>query len=252
MIELLRTQAMKKIEEEDDLADDQERAKAKKIVNDLLDVAVETTKAATMDCGGCLVLKPKALTAVVGGFVSDGDKLAASIKELHAFAKSKDTKTPDVNFDAETHRNVTFHTASIALPADADANARKILGDPVEVIIGTGKTSAYLAFGKDAKATLIDVLNASAEAKDEKVPPVQAYVALLPVMQFVASIDDNPVIASLIETLKTTEGKDRITFSLLPTTRGVSVRLALDAGVVATIGQGVRALAPLLQNMRPN
>jgi len=252
LIGLLRTEAMKGIDKDEKLANDAERAKAKKIVGDLLDLAVETTEAATVDCGGCLVLKPEAMTAVVGGFISDGNKLAASVQELHAFAQAKDPKVPDVKFNAETHRDVTLHIASIPLPPNADANARKVLGNPMEIVIGTAKDSAYLAFGKNAKATMMEVLDASADQANRDVPPCQAYIALMPILQFASSVDDNPVITTLIDTLKAAEGKDRITFSVLPTKRGVSMRLAMDAGVMATIGEGVRALAPLMQNLRQN
>jgi hypothetical protein len=232
------------------LAGEDERATAKKIVGDLLDLAKSTVEAGRMDVGGCLVLKPEALTAVVGGFVSDGNKLAATVQELHAFVKSKEPGIPAVNFNAETYCGVTLHTASIPLPGDADANARKVLGDPMDVVIGTGETSVYLAFGKNARATLVEILDASEQQKDKEFPPSQLWIALTPIMEFVASVDNNPVIRTLLLTLKATEGKDRIALTVLPAQRGVSVRIALDAGVITMIGESVRELAPLFQNMR--
>jgi hypothetical protein len=250
LIELGRAEAMKGIDTDANLTTADERAKAKKIVGDLLDLAKSTVEAGKMDVGGCLVLKPEALTAVVGGFVSDGNKLAATVQEIHAFAKTKDARTPDVSFNAEVYRGVTFHTASIPLPREADANTRKVLGDPMDVVIGTGETSVYLAFGKNARATLIEVLDASAEQAETTLPPSQLWVALTPIMEFAASIDDNPVIRTLLMTLKATEGNDRIALSVLPTQRGVSVRIALDSGVITVIGESVRELAPLLQNLR--
>jgi hypothetical protein len=250
LIELGRSEAMKGIDADANLAGEDERATAKKIVGDLLDLAKSTVEAGKMDVGGCLVLKPEALTAVVGGFVSDGNKLAATVQELHAFVKSKEPGIPAVNFNAETYCGVTLHTASIPLPGDADANARKVLGDPMDVVIGTGETSVYLAFGKNARATLVEILDASEQQKDKEFPPSQLWIALTPIMEFVASVDNNPVIRTLLLTLKATEGKDRIALTVLPAQRGVSVRIALDAGVITMIGESVRELAPLFQNMR--
>jgi hypothetical protein len=250
LIELARDEAMKGIDADEKLTDAAEKDQAKKIIGDFLDLAVSTVEAAKMDAGGCLVLKPEAMTAVVGGFVSDGDKLAATVQALHAFAKSKESKTPNVNFNAETHGGVTLHTASIPLPRNADANARKTLGDPMDVVIGTGKTSVYLAFGKNARATLVEILDASAQQAEQLLPPVQGYIALTPILEFAASVDNNPVIKTLLLTLKATEGKDRISLSVLPAERGVTMRVGLDAGVITMIGESVRELAPLMQNLR--
>jgi hypothetical protein len=68
-------------------------------------------------------------------------------------------------------------------------------------------------------------------------------------MEFVVSVDDNPVIRSLLMTLEATEGKDRIAMTVLPIPRGVTVRISLDAGVITILGESVRELAPLLQNL---
>ncbi|TVS09689.1 MAG: hypothetical protein EA424_26600 [Planctomycetaceae bacterium] len=249
LIELARAEAMKGLDADQGLTSPEEREVAKKIVGDLLDLAKETIEAGKMDLGGCLVLMPEALTAVLGGFVSDGNKLAATVQELHAFAKTKDARTPNVNFNAATHRGVTFHTASIPLPSDADAIARKVLGNPMEVVIGTGETSVYLALGKDAQRMLVEIIDTSAEQADTLVPPSQLWIALTPILEFVASVDDNPVIRSLLMTLKATEGKDRIAMTVLPIPRGMTVRISLDAGVITMVGEGVRELAPLLQNL---
>ena len=85
------------------------------IVNQLLDVADATVKAASMDCGASLVLKPGSLGFVAGGFVADGEKLADAVKKLAGLAAKKDPNFPGINFDAETYEGVTFHTAKIPL-----------------------------------------------------------------------------------------------------------------------------------------
>lgn len=249
LLNILRSEAFQAIEKDDELQDDQQRAQAKKIVGDLLDLAGDTVKAAKVDLGGCLILKPGEMSAALGGFVSDGERLAAILQELHAFAQAKDPGTPAVNFAAETHREVTLHTASVPLHK-ADQNARQALGDPMEVVIGTGKKSAYVAFGKNAKQLLKEILDASAEQREQKVAPFQASVALTPILEFAASVDDNPMLPQVLASLEKCEGRDRISLRLLPVEGGVSLRLSLDEGVLATLGQAGRALAPLMQNMR--
>ena len=72
LIDRVRSQAMAGIEKDDDLANDQERQTAKDVINQLLDVADATVKAAKSDGGAVLLLKPGSLAVAAGGFVADG------------------------------------------------------------------------------------------------------------------------------------------------------------------------------------
>ena len=69
---------------------------------------------------------------------------------------------PGIKFNADTHANVRFHTLKLPVPADAGEDVRNLLGDELEVAIGTGDKSFYLAFGKDSVGTLKKVIDQSA------------------------------------------------------------------------------------------
>jgi hypothetical protein len=249
VVRMLREEAIKGIQDDENLTTEEDRAQATRIVNELAELAQETIQAAKTDAGGCLILKPDSMAGAAGGFISDGPRLAAILRDIHDLAKRKDPRMPDVNFDAETHRDVTLHTTAIPLRR-ADQQARQLLGDPMPLVIGTGETSVYLAFGKDAGDLLKEVLDASAEQADEQVPPLQAYLALERVLEFAVSVDDNPLLPEMLAAVRRARD-DRVSLDVLPGERGATIRLSLDEGVLAVLGQGVRLLAPLMQNLMP-
>ena len=251
MLQLLRGEAMKGIESDKNLHTDQERDKAKAIVGQLLQVAEDTVKGGKSDAGAVLLLKPKSLSFGVGGLVADGTKLADALKDLVAFAKDKAAPLPEVKFDAEKHAGVTFHTASIPLQTSKE-EARVLLGDPLQVVVGTGAHSAFLAFGQEPLELLKKVIDQSASGASKPLPPGQLTIALTPILELAASMNDNPALKTTLDSLKQTPGEDRILISTMPVDRGLTVRLQLEAGVVKVIGEAARMLAPLIAQMRSN
>jgi len=240
MLAQLRDQAMKGIDKDRKLANDEERQIAKDVVNQLLDVADATVKAANMDVGASLVLKPGSLGLVAGGFVADGEKLADAVKKLAGLAAKKDPNFPGIKFDAETYQGVTFHTAKIPLDKVDDYQVRTILGDPMDVVIGTGKTSAYVAFGKDPVGLLKSVLDGSAAGSDKALPPSQLRVSLTPILEFVAAADSNPQVATALEAAKQYPGRDAVSLTVMPIKNGAAMRLEFEEGVLKAIGGAVK------------
>ena len=53
-----------------------------------------------------------------------------------------------IKFDADKHAGVSFHTASIPVPSDQ--NISKVVGDKLDVAVGIGEKSVYLALGTDS------------------------------------------------------------------------------------------------------
>jgi hypothetical protein len=239
MLAQLRGQAMKGIDQDGNLSNDEERQTAKTVVNELLDVADATVKAAKMDCGAALVLKPGSLGFVAGGFVADGQKIAEAVKKLAGLAATKDPNFPGVNFDAETYEGVKFHTAKIPMRTPNE-QVRTILGDPMELVIGTGKQSAYVAFGKDPSRLLKSVLDASSSDSGKNLPPSQLRVSLSPVLAFVAAADPNPQIKAALEAAKEYAGNDAISLTSTPIKNGCAVRLEVEEGVLKAIGGAVK------------
>ena len=245
LLDVIREEAMKGIEEDDDLANDEERDTAKAIVGQFLDIAEQTVKARTVNCGGVLVLKPNSLAAALGGFVSDGDALEQAIGELWEFAKKKDPNTPDLKVNTVTYQDVKLHMTNVPLK-DQKEEAREVLGDPLEVVLGVGEKSVYLAFGKESTDLLKQILDKSAEDAGGKFAPGEVNVSLTPILEFAASIDDNPGVQTALESLKAADGKDNITLTVMPAKRGVTLRFAVEEGVISAAGEAGKAIGPLM------
>ncbi len=245
LLDVLRDEAMKGIDEDDDLATDEDRETAKEIIGKFLSIAEQTVKAKTVNCGGVLVLKPNSLAAALGGFVADGNALEQAIDELWEFAKQKDPNTPDLKFDTQTYQGVKLHTTNVPLK-DQKEEAREVLGDPLEVVVGVGEESAYLAFGKDSTDLLKSILDKSIEDAEKTFAPVELNVALTPIMKFAASIEDNPGVQTALESLKDAGGKDNITLTVMPAPRGATLRFAVEEGVISAASQAGKAIQPLM------
>jgi hypothetical protein len=244
LVDRLREEAMKGIEKDDNLVNDEERQTARTIVNEMLDIVEGSLKTGKTDCGGVLSLKPDALTLAIGCFVADGQQLADAVKELAAFAEQKDPNFPTIDFDAEKHRGVTFHTATIPLRT-GPPEVRRVLGDPMEVVVGTGKKAVYLAFGKDAGQLLKEVLDGSVENRSKKLPPAEVVVSLTPVLEFAAAMEKRPrqlrQVEAALEAVKTLSGSDHISLRAMPIKNGCRVRLEIEEGVLKAIGAAAKA-----------
>src|SRR5207302_10093610 len=92
---------------------------------------------------------------------------------------------------------------------DRHGDARELLGDNLEIIIGIGPKSVILAGGKEADALLKKVVDRSAQERNKVVSPLELKVSLLPILKFYKSVDDNPLVNNLLGTLERS-GNDRI------------------------------------------
>jgi hypothetical protein len=240
VLKRLRAEAMKGIDKDDNLNNDQERQTAKDIVSQLLDIAEDTVRAAKVDCGGALVLKPDSLCLAVGGYVSDGQQLADALQRLAQLAAQKDPKFPGIEFNAETYRGVSLHKAGIPLRKGTE-QVRRVLGDPMSVVLGTGKESAYVAFGQDAEQLLKSVLDGSIESKDQQLPPGELRLSLRPALEFAVAAEQNQVVEAALAAVNAYDGGDSISLTVAPIERGCVVRLEVEEGVLKAIGGAVKA-----------
>jgi len=233
----LRTQLTTQIDDDPNLSAEQ-RTVAKDVLGKLLDVFEQTAKSGKLDAGAALVLEPKSLNFVMGGFVADGPAFEKSLKQALELAKNE-PNVPKVQFGAGKIGNVTLHKTSIPVPA-TEAEAREILGEKLDVILGIGPQSVYVTAGKSAESLLKKVIEQSAASAGKSVPPVQLNVALLPILKFSASMDpNNPILPALVASLEKS-GNDRLVISSQGTTRGSQLRIEIQEGIIKMGGEAAK------------
>jgi hypothetical protein len=242
-LKTMREQALKAIDDDTALPSDSARRAAKQIVGALADVLVATLEAGKVDAGAALLLAPKSIELVAGGFVADGMAVQVQLKKLAELARQSGqngAKIDEVRFNVAKHQGVDFHALAIPIPEDEE-QARKALGEKLEITIGTGPKSAYLALGNGSANLVKRVIDVSAASAQKEVTPLELYVALTPILEFAAAAENDPVVKLMAEAVKRSAGKDHVRLSQTATQRGVTARLEIEEGVLQLIGVAAKA-----------
>lgn len=246
MMHSLKKQLDTEIEKSDDLEDD-ERDEVKDLVDEGLEVLVDTLKTGIVN-GGAVVTGSGPFTLAAGGYVDGGDDLEEVFKKVLKLAKkhAKGADVPTIKFDVDKYESVRFHTISGAIPKSNDDQEElltNILGDSIVLTLGFGSESVYLAVGGNGIETIKKVIDDSDETKPADKADFELAVALAPIVKFASEQKNaNPILALVAEGLKQS-GKDEILLTGKPMTNGVVYRLEAQEGVLRLIGSMAKMAA---------
>jgi hypothetical protein len=210
------------------------------VLGQFFDVLEKTIASGKSDGGGALLLLPKSVSFVAGGYVADGPAMEKVLTGLIDLGKDQ-PNFPQIQLNAGAHGDVKLHRLTAPLPADREPEARELLGDPLEIFFGIGPKSFYISGGKGAEALLKKAIDRSAAAGEKSVPPMQMNVSLLPILKFYKSVDDNPIVNGLIPALEQA-GNDRLTIVSKAGQRSATTRIEIQEGIIQAIGQVAKAL----------
>ena len=232
MLDSYRKRALSELDDDTSLPDKDTRDGVKEVMNILFDVVLSTIRSGRLNVGGALLLGQESLTLTAGGFVADGSQLDSGFRKLIEMAMDQ-TEVQEVKFDVETYEGVRFHTFQMPVP---DKEARTVLGDHVEVVVGIGEKSGYIAVGADNLNLIKRVIESSAAKSQEKVIPFQGQISLGSIANFFASVNDNPDAALFASAFEDAEGNDRIIIQNIPEPRGSISRIIVDESIIKAIG----------------
>ena len=231
--------ALTEIENDDDLPSDEARNAAKQLVSTFFGVARSTIKSGKIDSVTSIILKPKAMTLVSAAHVASGEEVESAVKQLVELAETEpDISFSKVQFNAEQHAGVDFHVLSLPIPDEEYVS--QVLGDQLDIVIGTGETSAYVALGTDGLTHLKRMVDASSNSQSAKVDPFNVTIALTPILEFADSIESNPIVSGLAQSLAVSGGKDHVRVRTTAIENGVTYRFLIEEGVLRLVGQGVQ------------
>jgi hypothetical protein len=212
------------------------------VVNGVLDIIDRTVQEGKSEIAASVVLGPKSFQFIAGLHVADGRALAAAFQKLYELAKQQ-PDVPEVKFFAEKHGDVDFHTLTIPI-AERDADARRTLGEKLDVVVGTGPQSLYVALGEQGDQLLKAAIDKSAAMGEQPVPPIHIRVAAKPLVAFLASVagaDEKP--AKMAEILSQSRGGDSILLTISPLDNGIGCRLQVDEAVLEVLGKTAQSSA---------
>ena len=243
MLKVLRTIASKELDNDDDIADENVRKLAIEFVHSMVDILNVTVETGKVNGGAAVLLSPDAVQFVAGGYVADGRAVEKELKKLVQLAKEADAgaELENIVFNASKHRNVDLHTFTVPIPQD-EQEARRLLGDRLNVVVGTGPQSAYVAFGKDCVELLKRVIDESATAQTSG-PPIAFTVSVGKMLEFASTFQSDPAVAAMAEAVKAAAGKDSVSITATALERGIRYRIEVGEAVLSLIGQASRMQA---------
>ena len=209
------------------------------LLNDVLDVVEQTLDAKKVDGGVVVMLEPAGTAVVVGGTIADGGKLEAVVKRLVGIITQDSPELADaIKLDAQTHEGIRFHVFTMPVPEE---DAKKLLGESIEVVLGVGTDSVYLAAGGNASSLLKQVIDKSKAEPGKVVPPLRIAVALTPIAVTAAQAvpTDVPGTAELLQKLaqdcQQTGGKDHISILSEGIPNGTRTRVEIEEGFLKVL-----------------
>src|SRR5262249_25498116 len=160
-IDTVRQQALSELKKKAS-GSTEEQQKVEGWVTKLFDVLVDTVKGGSVS-GGAVLTGEGPLTLAAGATVVGADRLEKILKEVIDYAKTK-PEFPQaqvkIEYDADSHKGVRFHTITMPVPDKGDAEkVKEFLGDEIVLTFGFSKESAFIALGEDGIDTLSDVID---------------------------------------------------------------------------------------------
>lgn len=241
MLKVAKAGVAKSIDEESDLPSDEARDAAKKLADKFFAIFNDTVAMGKLDSGATIMLEGKTANIVAGIAVSDGAKLAEALKELAGFAK-EDANFPKITFDASKHKDVTFHTAK--LPSPPDEKAKKIFGEEIELVIGTGPKSAWVCIGQGAGDQLKKLIDACAISSSSSEAPNQFNLFAGPILKFADAVEEsNDVLKALAAKADDYKGSDMITVRTTVKGRTQKSEISIHEGIFKIGGEVKNAVS---------
>jgi len=131
---------------------------------------------------------------------------------------------------------------SVPVPEDQE-DARKLLGDKVDIAIGIGTDAVYVAIGRDNLDAINKAIDASRAEPNKEIKPFELSLSLGPIMETAAAnskAEDTESLQAIADMLQNdAQGRDhiRVTGQLIP--NGLQYRVEAEEGVLRAVGKGI-------------
>jgi len=239
-LQAIRGHLAKHVDDSPDIPGDKREA-IKSLLAPLFDVLSKTVATGRIDGGLSVVLLPKSLSFVAGGSCADGPAVESILKSLAEIGRDI-PNFPKLQFNTASIGDMKLHR--LTAPISPSSPARDVLGDTLELVIAIAPQSVVVAGGPDAEGLLRKVLDHPAQEREQAVLPLQVNIAVLPIVKYFKSFDDNPNVNKLIVALEQS-GNDRITATNRTDTRSSTTRIEIQEGAIKAIGAAAKRVIAL-------
>jgi hypothetical protein len=245
----MRQQASTALANDDSLGDEEKKL-AERLIDDMLELAAAQLKSGSLSMGAT-VQGEGPINAVLGGAVADGALVEEKFKKWISFASQADG-FPKVNYNVGEYEGVKFHTAAVEIPKDQENREKVValLGEKIDVTVGIGKDSAFLAVGPGAMDSIKKVIDGSKKPEGtDAMEPVNMSLAVGKLLSVIAKTDDDAgeAIAKVADSLKS-EGNDHVRIETVMIENGAQYRFLAEEGAV----KGLIAVGKVQQQRQQN
>ncbi len=213
----------------------------KEITVALFDLVEKTLKSGRADGAFSVVLRPDALTLLAGTYVADAQAVE---KLLHRAVEAAQKVHPDevqrrVKLQAEEVQGVSLHVARVPIPAGAVQRAQwvRLVGEELEVVLGTGQERLYLAMGKEAQATLRKAIQRASEGPQKVVAPLGASLSVKPILAVLAEHGTDTQRNRASQLLEKISSKDHLRLAVESTEGSLQFRIEVERDVLAILAK---------------
>jgi hypothetical protein len=236
-LQLYRTQIAKAIDDSPDVPANKRDA-IKALLGPLFDVVGKTIATGRMDGGATVMLLPKSLSFAAGGTIADGPAVEKILTQLVDLTKDI-PNGPKLQLNVGTIGDMKLHRMTWSIPQH-NPEAREIFGDNFDMIVGISPKSMLVSGGKNAEGLLKSVLQKSSQEAEKSTLPFQLNVALLPILKFSKSINENPIVNRMISAIEQ-GGNDRVSITTTATATSTTTRVEIQEGLIRAGGEAFKA-----------
>jgi hypothetical protein len=230
------------------LGDDHIKELLKEFVDKLMSIGRETFDSGRVDVGAALVGEGP-FTLLAGGYIKDDEAATKLFDELVETVESE-AGFYGIEKNVVEHKGVQFSRVLLPIPPGEEGDAiANLFGSDVELVIGIGKQSAYIGLGRDCVEGLKKAIDASEQAADQKVAPLEVVAKLSPLSKLAAeSQDADPNAALVAGALE--DGKDQLTITLSPCENGTKVHFEGEEGLLKVLGTMMTQLGAAIPQLQ--
>ena len=212
-----------------------------------LDAIQRTMKSGEID-GAYAMNFDNGVNMVAGGTVVDA---AALEKDFTGFLEkhSSDPAAPKLVGSPSNYKGMRLYNGTWELPEDEDlAELRDAIGDALPFVVAFGEDEAALAIGVNSDPNIKAALDRMQNNKQVPAYPAEVRVELLPILEYaqtlVAESDESRQLQAAIAKASEFAANDALQISSRVVENGAVVRIAIEEGILQTIGAAAVGAAP--------
>ena len=228
---------------DDQELDDDERAKAKQIMGDIVKVVQDTIASGKLDIAATVNLAPAKSTLIAAASVANAAAADRIVRELAAIAKVEHPESAKMfRLDAAEHDGLKFHTLSVPLPEEMENRDKLValIGEELKVALAAGDKQIFVGVGDGAVDKIKTAIDKSKQGADKEVPPVRISLSATPVAKLVGDLAEDFTVkiaaSSIASALESADGEDHVTLVGESVPNGIRYRLTLQKGILKILG----------------